>query len=90
MLVSRLKLKVIPSSSKNEVIGWHGERLKIKVQAPPEKGKANQAVVKVLAKCLQVSLSDVVIVSGAESQHKTVEVKGIDVLLEASKLFKLS
>lgn len=87
MVVSRLKLKVIPSSSKNEVVGWYGELLKIKVQAPPEKGKANKAVIQVLASCLQVPHSDVVIVSGTESQHKTVEVKGIDALLEAKKRF---
>ncbi|MGE9292806.1 MAG: DUF167 domain-containing protein, partial [Puniceicoccales bacterium] len=46
---TRLAVKVVPSSSRNAPAGWLGEAFKIKVQAPPERGKANKAVTKLLA-----------------------------------------
>ncbi|MGI9178416.1 MAG: DUF167 domain-containing protein, partial [Pirellulales bacterium] len=42
---ARLRVKIVPGSSRNEIVGWLGDALKIKVTAPPEKGKANDAVV---------------------------------------------
>ena len=45
----KLQLKVVPKASRNRVVGWVGLRLKIQVTAAPERGKANEAVVEVLA-----------------------------------------
>ena len=50
MLVAELSIKVTPSSSRNAILGWRGDELKIAVQAAPENGKANQAVLKFLKK----------------------------------------
>lgn len=81
----RLDTKVVPGSSKTELVGWLGDCLKIKVAAPPEKGKANQAVVALLSQVLQVSADSIAIVKGSTSQRKVIEVQGItpDKLVQA-------
>lgn len=69
----RLQVKVVPGAGRAGVSGWMGDRLKIRVTAPPEKGKANGAVVDLLAETLGVPRARVRIVSGASSPLKTVE-----------------
>ena len=73
----RLEAKVVPGSSRTEIVGWLGECLKIKVAAPPEKGKANQAVIKLLSEKLKLNEESFTIVSGSSSQRKVVEIEGI-------------
>ena len=73
----RLKLKVIPGASKSEIVGWLGDSLKVKVTAPPEKGKANKEVEALLSKALKLPKVMVRIVSGTTSQQKTVEIEGL-------------
>ena len=75
---ARLKVKVVPGSSRNEIVGWLGEALKIKVTAPPERGKANEAVVELLAAALGIATDDVIVVSGHSSPAKVVAVSGMD------------
>ena len=77
----RLHLKVIPKSSKDRVVGWVGDRLKVQVSAPPERGKANDAVVDVLASALGVPRSRVRIVAGETAPLKTVDIDGDDAVL---------
>ena len=77
----RLHLKVIPKSSKDRVVGWVGDRLKVQVTAPPERGKANDAVVDVIAGALGVPRSRVRIVAGGTAPLKTVDVDGDDAVL---------
>jgi uncharacterized protein len=72
----RVQLKVIPKSSKDRVVGWVGDRLKVQVTAPPERGKANDAVIEVLAGALGLPRSCVRIVAGETSPLKTVEIDG--------------
>ena len=60
---ARLALKVVPGSSRDQIVGWLGDALKIKVMAPPEKGRANEAVVAILADRLGVREDDVKIVA---------------------------
>jgi uncharacterized protein (TIGR00251 family) len=72
----RVQLKVVPKASANRVVGWIGDRLKVQVTAAPERGKANDAVVEVLAKALGVPRSAIRITAGASSPLKTVEIDG--------------
>jgi len=74
----RLSVKVVPKSSRNAVVGWVGEALKICVTAPPEKGRANGAVEAVLAEALAAPKECVRIVAGRASPRKTVEIDGLD------------
>ena len=73
----RLKLKVVPGAAKSEIVGWLGDALKVRVAAAPEKGKANKAVVALLADALGVSASEVSVVGGHSSPHKILEVAGV-------------
>ena len=77
----RLHLKVIPKASRDRVAGWVGDRLKVQVTAAPERGKANDAVVEVLAAALGLPRGRVRIVAGETSPLKTVEIDGDDALL---------
>ena len=70
----RIHLKVVPDSSRDEISGWLGDSLKVRVRAPAEGGKANAAVMKVLARGLGVPLQALEIVSGAASARKVIEV----------------
>ena len=72
----QLQVKVVPGASRDEVTGWLGEALKIRVQAPPEKGKANKAVIRILAKLLEVPRQQIELVHGAGSPHKVFAVSG--------------
>jgi uncharacterized protein (TIGR00251 family) len=74
----RINLKVVPGSSRNQIAGWLGDALKIKVTAPPEKGRANEAVVKLLATKLGISTDDIEVISGHSSPSKVVTIKGVN------------
>lgn len=69
-----LKLHVVPGARKTEVAGLHGDRLKIKVAAPPEKGRANEVLLEFLARSLKVPRQVVHLTSGATSRAKVVAV----------------
>ncbi len=74
----RLSIKVVPKSSRNAVVGWVGEALKVCVTAPPDKGKANAAVEAVLAEALGVRTDRVRVVAGLASPRKIVEIEGLE------------
>ena len=76
--MGRLSLKVVPGSSRDEVVGWLGDSLKVKVKAPPEKGRANDAVVALLADRLGIDAASIAVVSGHGSPAKVVAVDGMD------------
>ena len=69
---TRLRLRVKPGARKNAVLGVHGGALKVGVTAAPEKGKANRAVLGVLAEALDLAPSALEILSGHGSQDKSV------------------
>jgi uncharacterized protein (TIGR00251 family) len=70
----KLQIKVIPSSSKDCIVGWLEDTLKIKVKAPADKGKANKAVIKVLEESLSLPRGSVIIESGLTSCLKTINI----------------
>lgn len=72
-----LKVKVVPNSSREQLVGWLGEAYKIKLQAPPEDGKANKALKRLLANKLGVNQKDVVIERGETSPDKLVRINGL-------------
>ena len=73
----KLPVKVIPDSSRSGVAGWLGDTLRVRVTAPPERGKANAAVESLLNEVLGLSSGGVRIVSGGSSPRKTVEIVGL-------------
>ena len=74
---AKLKVKVIPGSSRSEISGWLGGMLKVKIAAQPEKGRANSEVIALLAKKLGLAKKSIRIVSGETSQLKVIELHGI-------------
>lgn len=82
-----LTLHIQPGAKKSEIVGQHGEALKIRLAAPPVDGKANAALLAFLAKTLGLAKSDVRLKTGDTSRHKRVEV---DVYAQdvAEKLFR--
>ncbi len=75
--MSLLKIKGVPGSSRNHIAGWLGESLKIRVTANPEKGKANDAVVTLLADTLKIPKQDITLSSGASSPRKIFKISGL-------------
>lgn len=74
----KLKIKVLPGSSRDSFKGWLDDTLKISVKAAPEKGKANKAVAEVLATVLGVPMSNIRILQGHTSSRKIVEIDGLN------------
>ena len=72
-----LEIRVLPRSSKSQIVNRVGEVYKVKVTAPPVEGKANKALVELLAKELGVSRGRVEIVSGKASRLKSVRIHGL-------------
>lgn len=66
-----------PRASRSELVGTHGDALKVRVTGPPEGGKANEELTRVLAAALGVSSSSVEIVSGHRSRRKRVRVSAV-------------
>jgi uncharacterized protein (TIGR00251 family) len=67
-----IEIKVLPGASTNAVLGVCQGALKIGLHAPPEKGKANQEMIRFLSKVLDIKKSDISIVRGEKARHKLV------------------
>ncbi|MDR4506406.1 MAG: DUF167 domain-containing protein [Candidatus Scalindua sp.] len=72
-----IPVKVQPNSSQERIIGEYNKQLKVAVSVPPEKGKANRAIIKIIAKWLNRKISDVEIISGERSKEKEIFVSNI-------------
>ncbi|MDR1086197.1 MAG: DUF167 domain-containing protein [Deltaproteobacteria bacterium] len=78
MAETRLKVMVTPRSSKNSLLGYNGDELKISLTAPPVEGAANEALVKFLARLLKIRPSSLKVTAGQASRHKTVLVEELE------------
>ncbi|MDG2306046.1 MAG: DUF167 domain-containing protein [Candidatus Binatia bacterium] len=74
----RIRVRVSPGARKEGVLGLYGDVLKVAVRAPPEKGRANKALVEVLAQALGVARSSLAVVAGETSRDKTLVVSGLE------------
>jgi uncharacterized protein (TIGR00251 family) len=74
---TRLRLRVVPGTSRPGVVGRHGDAWKVRVSAPAEEGKANEAVLDLLADALELPRRDLEITSGRGSRDKTVSLEGV-------------
>lgn len=69
-----LEVHLQPKACKDEIRGLHGERLKIALTAPPVDNKANQSLIKFLAKRFGVTQKQVTIIRGEHSRDKTIRI----------------
>ena len=70
------KVYLQPKASKNEIVGSYRDGIKVKITAPPVEGKANEALIRFLAKELGVSPSYIEITRGHHSREKTLKISG--------------
>ncbi len=73
----QIQVKAVPGSSRDCIVGWLGEELKIRVSAPPEHGKANAAIEKLLAAAFDLPSDAVRVIRGSTSPHKWIEIDGL-------------
>jgi len=69
-----IKVKIIPGSSKNKIIGAYNDSLKINITAPPVEGEANKKCIAFLAKCFDVAKSKIEIISGRNRKNKLIKI----------------
>jgi uncharacterized protein YggU (UPF0235/DUF167 family) len=82
--ITRLRLRVSAGAGRSEVVGRHGEAWKLRVRPAPERGRANEAVLRLLADRLDLPVADLELVAGATGRDKVVELRGLD-LAEAER-----
>lgn len=74
---TRLRLRVVPGATKPGFAGRYGESWKLRVAAAPERGRANEETLELLADTLGLAPANLRLVSGHGSRDKTVEVSGL-------------
>lgn len=85
-----IKVKLLPRSSRNHIVGKAEDRYKIKVTAPPVDGKANAALIKLLARKLGIPGRDIEILSGHTSRLKTIRIQDLAPGDISARLLQLS
>jgi uncharacterized protein (TIGR00251 family) len=75
-----LAIKAIPNAPRNEIVGWLGDALKVKVHAPPVEGRANEVLREFVARQLGLPTRAVQVLRGDLSRHKLVRIEGLTAL----------
>lgn len=81
-----LAVYVQPGARRDALVGPHGDALKVRVAAPPEDGRANKAVVALLAATLGVPARSVSVIAGEHSRSKRVRIEGVDAAALVARL----
>jgi uncharacterized protein len=79
-------VRVAPAAGRAAVVGRHGEGWKVRVAAPPERGRANEAVLRLLADELGTPARSIRVISGQTSRDEVVELRGLDAEEAARRL----
>jgi uncharacterized protein (TIGR00251 family) len=87
---TRLRLRVRPGSGRAAIVGRHGDAWKVSITEAPEHGRANDAVVRLLANVLALPRDAVAIVSGHNAREKIVELTGVGPALIERRLTSAS
>jgi uncharacterized protein (TIGR00251 family) len=88
--MTRLRLRVSPGAGRAAIVGRYGEGWKVRVTAPPEGGRANDAVLRLLAEALAVPRDTLTLVSGHGGRDKIVELAGLGPALVERRLASAS
>ena len=88
--MTRLRLRVSPGAGRAAIVGRYGEGWKVRVTAPPEGGRANDAVLRLLAEALAVPRDALTLVSGQSGRDKIVELAGLGPALAERRLASAS
>jgi uncharacterized protein len=88
-LSMKIKVKLQPRSSINEIIGVVDDQLQIKVTAPPENNKANKACIELLSRFFRKPKSNIILVMGTKSRTKIFDIYGLDEANLKEKLLDL-
>ncbi len=75
----RIQVRVQPRASRTEVMGFHGDAIKIRLAAPPVDGAANRALIRLVASTLHVPRSAVTVRAGHAARRKVVDIVGTSV-----------
>ncbi len=78
----RIGVKAVPGATRPGIVGWLGDDLKIRVQAPPEDGRANVELCRILAIELGLAPSAVTIVAGHSARRKIIALDAGESILE--------
>jgi uncharacterized protein (TIGR00251 family) len=84
--VPRISVTVSPGASRSELVGRHGGGWRARIAAPPERGRANNALCKLLAAALSVPHASVRVVAGHGARAKVVEIDGLEAAEIESRL----
>lgn len=71
-----LTVKVTPKAREDKVVGWDNEILKVRVKAPPEKGEANRAVIRLLSTTFHIPQKNLILLQGGSSPLKRILFEG--------------
>jgi uncharacterized protein (TIGR00251 family) len=82
----RLRLRVVPNAKRSEVVGQHGDAIRVKVAAPALDGRANEALLEFIAATLGIPRREVRLVNGEKSRDKLIEIESLN---EAEALKRL-
>lgn len=75
--MAHLRVRVSPASRKEEIVGWMDDTLRVRVKAPPERGKATDAVLQLIASKLGLRAAQVTLKRGGGSRNKLIHIDGM-------------